>query len=95
MSVRYLGLGGAGGRLQGGEAQRVSAGEAGWRLEERRRVSERTQTSLLAQQLLIRHRIDGAGTGTTDCSTRAGDQHERCVSKHSHSIRSVAAVLPV
>lgn len=56
----YLGLGVVGGgRLQGGEAQRVSAGERGRRLYERRRVSERTEASLLGQQLLIRHRING------------------------------------
>lgn len=47
---------------QRGEAQaRLAAGEAVRRLQERRGVPEGAEPSLLGEQLLVGHRVDGVG----------------------------------
>lgn len=65
MAVGYLGrqvaAGGGGGQGREPQARLVGA-EGGWRLDERRRVAEGAEASLLREQLLVGHRV-GEGEG--------------------------------
>lgn len=49
----------AGGGQRGEAEARLAAGEGGRRLDERRSVSEGAEASLLRQELLVSHGVDG------------------------------------
>lgn len=71
---------------QGGEAQWDSAGERGWRLYERWSVSERTEASLLGQQLLIRHRINGVWERERRAGTEEEEMSMCCMCKRHNRL---------
>lgn len=66
MCVFYLGrqvVAVSGGRQRGEPEARLAAGERGRSLDERRSVSEGAEPSLLGEQLLVGHGVDGVREG--------------------------------
>lgn len=73
----YLGrqLAVVGGGGQGGEAEaRLAGGEGGRRLHERRSVAEGAEPSLLGEQLLVGHGVDGMREGEGRAARSKEDQ---------------------
>lgn len=56
---------------------RLGAAKRGRSLEERRRVAEGVQPSMLSEKLLVRHRVDGRREGEGRAAKTQGDKDTR------------------